>query len=72
MGGTKYWYICTIFGLNSKKKKIIIEQRREKVKLRKVIRKIIFIETRYRRVGTEGLSTFCDAPVKKNTAYETC
>ena len=32
---------------------IIIKQRREKVKFRKVICKIIFIETIYRKVGKE-------------------
>jgi len=36
-----------------KKKKIIKKQRKEKVKLRKVICKIIFIETMYRKVGKE-------------------
>ena len=48
LGSTKYWYIHTRFGLNSKKKKII-KQGREKVKFRKVVSKIIFIETMYRK-----------------------
>ena len=52
VGSTKYWYTCTILVqiVKKKKKKIIKKQRKEKVKLRKVICKIIFIETMYRKV----------------------
>ena len=49
--GTKVLYLVQI--LKSKKKKKIIKYRREKVELRKVICKIIFIETIYRKVGKE-------------------
>ena len=49
LGSTKYWYKRLYFVqiLKSKKKKKIIKYRREKVELRKVICKIIFIETMY-------------------------
>ena len=53
LGGTNDWYLCTIFGSNTKKKKIMIKQRRGKVKLRKVLCKIICIETMYRKSRKE-------------------
>ena len=43
LGSTNYWYICTIFGSNSLKIIIIMKQRKEKFKFRKVRCKIIFI-----------------------------
>ena len=49
--GTYVLYLVQI--AKKKEKKIIIKQRREKVKFRKVICKIIFIETIYRKVGKE-------------------
>ena len=47
--GTKVLYLVQIVKIMI----IIKKQRREKVKLRKVICKIIFIETMYRKVGKE-------------------
>jgi len=48
--GTYVLYLVQIAKKKKKKKK---KQRREKVKFRKVICKIIFIETIYRKVGKE-------------------
>jgi len=51
--GTYVLYLVQIAKKKKKKKKIKIKHRREKVKFRKVICKIIFIETIYRKVGKE-------------------
>ena len=70
LGSTKYWYKSAIFGSNNKKKKkkdnkIGEGNRREKVELRKVRCKIIFIETMYRKSMKRMTFKFCDPPHKK-------
>ena len=71
--GTKVLYLVQI--LKSKKKKdnkIGEGNRREKVELRKLRCKIIFIETMYRNIMKRMTFKFCDSPHKKKKKLQGC
>ena len=63
--GTKVLYLVQILKKKKKDNKIGEGNRREKVELRKVRCKIIFIETMYRKSMKRMTFKFCDPPHKK-------